>query len=142
MSDTEGVGQGQKPVSPGKEDELKKLLIVELNQILRDRQPIMVRNYPYLRDSYLQEYGLPEIDPIRYEVVLCLIFGLYQAAIALSNHLLESLLKYALIYHYALQHKNPEEDIRGRTIEALNDWCAEGKRLYADKNLSPLCQHG
>lgn len=135
MSDTEGVGQGQNPVSSGKEDELKKLLIVELNQILRERQPIMVRNYPYLRDSYLQEYGLPEIDPIRYEVALCLIFGLYQAAITLSNHLLESLLKYALIYHHALQHKKPEDDIRGRAIEALNDWPAEGKSRYANKNL-------
>lgn len=136
MSDTEGVGQGQKPVTPGKEDELKKLLIGELNQILRERKPIMLRNYPYLRDSYRQEYGLPEIDPIRYEVALCLIFGLYQATIALSNHLLESLLKYALIYHHALQHKKPEEDICGRAIiEVLHDWLAEGKSRYADKNL-------
>lgn len=127
MSDTEGVGQGQKPVPPGMDDELKKLL--------REWQSIMVHNYPYLRESYRQEYGLPGIDPIREEVALCLIFGLYQAAIALSNHLLESLLKYALIYHHALQHKKPEEDIRGRAIEALNDWLAEGKSRYADKNL-------
>jgi hypothetical protein len=50
--------------------------------------------------------------------------------------LLESLLKYALIYHHALQHKRPEENIYGRAIVGvLHDWFAEGKSRYADKNL-------
>ena len=42
---------------------------------------------------------MPELDPIRYEICKCIFVGCYQAAITLTNHLLENSLKTFLIYH-------------------------------------------
>jgi len=113
----------------------KKAIIDEMNSIIRERQSTIGRNYLRVRDCYRKEYGLPELDPLRYEITLCLTFGLYQAAITLTNHLLESLLKYALIYHHALQKQQEQQRIEGHAVEALIEWLSEGKSLYADKNL-------
>lgn len=113
----------------------KKAIIDEVNAIIRERQTTIGKNYLRVRDCYLTEYGLPELDPLRYEITLCLTFGLYQAAITLTNHLLESLLKYALIYHHALQKQQERQRIEGHAVEALIEWLSEGKNLYADKNL-------
>src|SRR5438094_10600049 len=97
----------------------KQAIIDEMNSIIRERQPTIGKNYLRVRDCYLKEYGLPELDPLRYEITLCLTFGLYQAAITLTNHLLESLLKYALIYHHALQKQQKQQRIEGHAVEAL-----------------------
>lgn len=113
----------------------KKAIIDEVNAIIRERQTTIGKNYLRVRGCYLTEYGLPELDPLRYEITLCLTFGLYQAAITLTNHLLESLLKYALIYHHALQKQPKRQRIEGHAVEALIEWLSEGKNLYADKNL-------
>ena len=108
----------------------------ELNGLLGQRKAEIADNYVKVRDAYQQEYGLPEIDPVRQEVALCVIFGLYQAAISLTNHLLESLLKYALIYHYALEHQPPaDQDLPGHAAHALVDWLSKAKELYGDKDL-------
>ena len=51
--------------------------------------------------EYSTPYDWPEMDTLRYEICGCISFGLNQAAITLTNHLLESLLKYfecALVY--------------------------------------------
>jgi len=114
----------------------KKAVIDELNAIIRQRQTTIGKNYLRVRDCYLTEYGLPELDPLRYEITLCLTFGLYQAAITLTNHLLESLLKYALIYHHTLQMQQERQRIDGHAIEALIEWLSEGKSVYANKNLN------
>jgi hypothetical protein len=108
----------------------------ELNDLLGQRKAEIAENYVKVREAYQLEYGLPEVDPVRHEVALCLIFGLYQAGITLTNHLLESLLKYALIYHHAQEHQPPaDQDVRGRAAHALVDWLSEGKMLYGDKDL-------
>jgi hypothetical protein len=82
----------------------RQTVIAELKAILEERQRLMLQNYLLVRESYRTEYNFPELDPVRNEVALCLVFGLPQAAITLTNHLLESLLKFALIYDHAIKY--------------------------------------
>jgi hypothetical protein len=81
------------------DEQTKKTLSDEVNQIIRDRRESINNNYPTVRTAYRDSYDWPEMDPLRHEISLCLIFGLNQAAITLTNHMLESLLKNALIIH-------------------------------------------
>jgi hypothetical protein len=110
----------------------KKALDEEFKSILRQRKEHIEKNYPLIRHCHLTEYGLPELEPLRYEITLCLTFGLYQAAITLTNHLLESLLKCALSYHYALQ-KQPNQAI---SLKTFTEWFKEAQSRYNDKDLS------
>jgi hypothetical protein len=110
----------------------KKALDEEFKSILRQRKEHIEKNYPLIRHCHLTEYGLPELEPLRYEITLCLTFGLYQAALTLTNHLLESLLKCALSYHYALQ-KQPKQAI---SLKTFTEWFKEAQSRYNDKELS------
>lgn len=46
---------------------------------------------------FYNEYGKPELDPLRGEISKCLICDLCQASIALTNHLMEKFLKIIVI---------------------------------------------
>lgn len=114
----------------------RQTIITELKAIGRERQREMWQNYLLVREAYLTEYDFPELDPVRHEVALCLLFGLPQAAITLTNHLLESLLKYALIYHHALKHQPNKQPPSGAAAQSIVDWLRPARHLYADKDLS------
>ena len=113
----------------------RQAIIAELKAIGRQHQREMWQNYLPVREAYITEYDFPELDPVRHEVALCLVFGLPQAAITLTNHLLESLLKYALIYDHALKHQPNNQPSPGATTRSLVDWLRPAKKLYADKDL-------
>ncbi len=68
-------------------------------------------------DAYRNAYDWPEIDPIRNEISLCLMFGLNQAAITLTNHLLENLLKTTLIAYHS-KDKFPK-DSEGKVADLI-----------------------
>lgn len=58
-------------------------------------------------EKYLQhEFYLPEFDSLVFEISICLLVENYQAAITLTNHLLEKTLKYGLIYFTAGKNKD------------------------------------
>ena len=115
----------------------RQTVIAELKAILEERQRLMLQNYLLVREFYRTEYNFPELDPVRNEVALCLVFGLPQAAITLTNHLLESLLKFALIYDHAIKHQQPNTQPAPKaSIRALRDWLRPAKELYMDKDLS------
>jgi hypothetical protein len=114
----------------------RQTVILELKAILEERQRLMLQNYLLVRESYRTEYNFPELDPVRHEVALCLIFGLPQAAITLTNHLLESLLKFALIYDHTIKNQPNTEPPTKASIRALRDWLRPAKELYMDKDLS------
>ena len=77
--------------------------------------------------AYENGYNFPPLDDVRAEVCKCLMYGLHQAALTLTNHLLESALKKFLILAYTKEKESGECDIRH-----VFD---EGTALYADKNL-------
>lgn len=79
------------------DEELKKQIIDEINSVIKSRISSINRNYVQIRDAYKNGYHLPELDPLRHEICLCIFFGLDQAAITLTNHFFEALFKFALI---------------------------------------------
>lgn len=113
--------------------ELKQQMIKEVNEIFDSREPNVSEIYPLVREIYLNLYGWPEIDTLRHEVCLCLIFGLYQAAITLTNHMLESFLKFALSYKHSFD--NHLGEIKGSCLKSLLDSLKPGFELYDGKDL-------
>jgi len=67
-------------------------------------------NLPKIDFQFNSEYGWPEFDPLRDEICKCLICDLCQAAITLTNHLLENFLKTMLIYHETIANKDNRDD--------------------------------
>lgn len=94
--------------------------IEELNANIRN-------NYDTVADVFENEYGWPEVDSVRSEICKCFICGLYQAAITLANHLLESVLKKALIIDESAKNKTEQSDITNVFDDATEK--------YANKNL-------
>lgn len=119
----------------GKLDFLVKEAHEEVNEIIHSRKKFINRYYPSIRGAYKTYYGWPELDPLRHEICICIMLGLCQAAITLTNHLLESLLKYALIIKHSENKKIDEEKIKGPVVTSLIERFEECRRLYGDANL-------
>lgn len=68
-----------------------ELFISELKQKIEE-------NLPKIGYQFLNHYDWPEFDPLREEITRCLLCDYCQAAITLTNHLLENFLKTMLIY--------------------------------------------
>jgi hypothetical protein len=116
-------------------DQQKKKYADEVNEIIDSRFEFINRYYLTIREAYHEHYDWPELDPLRHEISLCIMLGLSQAAITLTNHLLESLLKYALIITHGNNKKQKEEDIKGRIISSFIEKYKEGTQIYGDANL-------
>ena len=117
-------------------DEKRKKYTDEVNEIIKSRVEFINRHYPSIRKSYHNHYGWPELDTLRDEICICITFGLSQAAITLTNHLLENLLKLALIIKCGNKIKQSEEDIEGRVITALIEKYKDCIEKYNGKSLS------
>ncbi len=117
-------------------DERRKKFTDEVNEIIKSRFDFINRHYPDIRDAYQNHYDWPELDPLRHEICICITFGLCQAAITLTNHLLESLLKYALIIKCGDKVKQSKEDIKNRVITALIDKYKNCIEKYNDQSLN------
>lgn len=102
-------------------------ILNELNSIAKEVTKDAVENYKKIRRIFKNEYHLPEVDPLRNEICTCLILGLYQAAITLTNHLLEKYLKIALIY------SETKDKIKTDNVESLFKPSVDN---YSNKGLS------
>ena len=91
------------------------------------------KNYDSIADVLETEYEFPALDPVRYEICLCVICGFNQAALTLTNHLLESALKKFLILH----------DSRTNTRKSceLSSVFADATDKYADKGLNDIIEY-
>lgn len=116
-------------------EDRNKVLSDEVNEIINSRGQFIKRHYLSVRDAYKNHYDWPELDPLRHEISICITFGLCQAAITLTNHLLESLLKYSLIINHGKSVKKSEEEIEGRVISSFVEQYDEAIKLYNNKNL-------
>lgn len=65
-------------------------------------------NYEIVKDIFNSEYGYPELDPLRDEICKCLICGLNQAAVTLTNHLVESSIKKCLALKHSIDNKHDD----------------------------------
>lgn len=98
-----------------------------INNFISELNTNIRKNYNTIAKAFENEYGWPEVDSVRSEVCKCLICGLYQAAITLTNHLLESVLKKALIIDESAKNKTERGDITNMFDDAT--------KKYANKNL-------
>ncbi|NLI41679.1 MAG: hypothetical protein GX421_10950 [Caldisericales bacterium] len=64
------------------------------------------KNLAKVENQFNNEYGWPEFDPLRDEIAKCLVCDLCQAAITLTNHLLENFLKTMLVYQDTIQNND------------------------------------
>ena len=83
-----------------------------INQFIDELNQTIAPNYQITKEIFNREYGYPELDPLRDEICKCLICGLYQAAITLTNHLLESSLKKCLAIKYKIEHENVQLELK------------------------------
>jgi len=84
----------------------------ELNEIVNGvLMSVNLDRYESIRDLYDIDIRYPELQTIYYEILQCITFGFYLAAITLTNHLLEQILKKLLTYHDSKsQVRNTGED--------------------------------
>ena len=123
-------------------EEMKK----ELSGIIERVNSDLPRNYSKIRTAYVRKYDLSDLDPLRDEICLCITFGLNQAAITLTNHMLECLVKSALIHSEARRQSGNHEVPDTPTPQSMIDYLAEAKKKYAnnslENNINAACTQG
>jgi hypothetical protein len=117
-------------------EEQRQQLIQETIEIFKSREEFVERNYLPLRRAYKEGYNWPEMDTLRHEITLALIFGLAQAGITLTNHLLESLLKYSLIYFDSDKQSSKEPKEINKLVDSLVKLFSPSRTKYGSQNLS------
>lgn len=115
----------------------------ELKEITDYRIEILKSNYEAIRYIYNNEYDWPELDPLRHEICLCYMFGFYQAVMTLTNHFLESMLKYALIINHPVKNKPKKTN---SVINYFIERYKEGYEKYGNsdlyQNINAACKQG
>jgi hypothetical protein len=99
-----------------------------VNEFLKNLRNNLYQNISKCHSEYNNEYDFPELDPLRYGIASCIICGYYQAAITLTNHLLENALKTFLIYHDVLTiHANSEKYFYQKIATGIDKY--DGQKL-------------
>lgn len=107
-----------------------------INKILQYRAGIIQQNYTRIQEEFESHYNLPEIDPLRNEICLCLMFGFYQAAITLTNHLFEKAFKLFLTVNYSKNINGNKEDDEKGIVKKMIDFFKPGHLELENKDLS------
>jgi hypothetical protein len=108
-----------------------ELFVEELNSGI-------IPNYRIVCDIFDSEYGYPTLDPIRDEICKCIICGLYQATITLTNHLLEKSLKFCLGVRYSSENKKENAKIENAFVEGVDKY----DNLLLDDTINRACTQG
>lgn len=88
-----------------------KMLHAEINYILDSILTQMdLNDYIRIRDVYFDSYRLPEFQTIKHQICKCIILGQYIAAITLTNHLLEKVLKFSLNYNFSRKNGGDKDE--------------------------------
>lgn len=98
-----------------------------IDEFIKELNANISNNYHTVEYAFENEYRWPEVDPVRNEICKCIICGFNQAAITLTNHLMESALKKALITYESRENKIEQHDITNVFDDAT--------KKYANKNL-------
>lgn len=109
-------------------------MVTESKKEFLKHQGTFERNYPEISESFENEYNWPEMDTLRHEACLCIAFGLSQSAITICNHMMESLLKYSLIYHHSINNEGafkPGADL----VKVMEAYTEEGIKKFGDLTL-------
>ena len=91
--------------------------------------------YNLVEYPFENSYEWPEMDTLRHEICGCISFDLNQAAMTLINHLVESLLKYSLIYKYSIENETITEGT-GEIITLMTNYTKKGIKKYGSITLN------
>ena len=106
-------------------------IVVEVSKIIESRHDSINHFYPEIKEIYENPYDCPELDPLRHEICLVIMFGFTQASITLTNHFMESALKYSL----KVKHAECKEVIGDTIINSLIKQYSESITIYDSMNL-------
>lgn len=109
-------------------------IIKEIRHITSSLNDILIYNYVQIREQYTIHYEWPELDSIRHEICLCIIFDLNQAAISLTNHLLENFVKEILISDCITKVR--DEIHNNNFHKHLKEVYSRARQKYGEQNLS------
>jgi len=107
----------------------------EFIEITEQRKSFFLNNYHRVKEAYEKPYSMPELDPLRHEITLCLMFGLHQAAITLTNHLIEWFIKLILIYNHSIANEKPIDKSKN-IVDNLEEHFSGGIKNYINKDMS------
>ncbi|HGJ66337.1 TPA: hypothetical protein ENS27_13315 [bacterium] len=107
----------------------------KFRNIYDERYTQFLKYYPQVEKIYETPYSMPELDPLRHEIALCIMFGFHQAAITLTNHLIEWFVKLMLIYKDSTK-KSKTKDVSKKIVENIEGLFKEGIDNYIDKDMS------
>ena len=113
----------------------KKQYSDEAHQLINERVEYVKQYYPRMRDAYQEPYGFSNLDPIRHEASIAIIFGLFQAGITLTNHLLEALMKIAIISKISADSVSEEADFKGDLVDSFIEKHKPSQDKYGSANL-------
>lgn len=100
--------------------------------LIKDTVAKIYKNYDLVSDVYESDSGFPTLDPVRNEICVCIMCGLNQAAVTLTNHYLESCLKKLVILAESRDHRGSLGDIT-RAFKSPTD-------KYAKKSLFEMIE--
>jgi hypothetical protein len=112
--------------------------MTRLEQFVEELNKTMFSKYQIIKDVFETEYGYPELDPIRNEICKCIICNLNQAAITLTNHLLEKSLKHFLIVKYSKENKREDTKID----DVFKDGIDRFDTCDLEKSINMACTQG
>ncbi len=107
----------------------------KFRNIYDERYTQFMKYYPLVEKIYGTPYSMPELDPLRHEIALCIMFGFHQAAITLTNHLIEWFIKLMLIYRDSIEKSKTKDDSKSN-IENLELYFSDGIQSYMNKDMS------
>lgn len=96
-----------------------------LSQFVSSVNTDIQKNYSLVAYAFENEYDWVDVDPVRDEICKCIICGLHQAALVLTNHLLESVLKKARITNESKINKTDADNICSIFNHATSEYANE-----------------
>lgn len=112
--------------------------ISRIEQFVNELNVCIEVNYNNISNLFNIEYGYPELDPLRDEICKCIICNLHQAAITLTNHLLESSLKKCLAMKHSIS--NNQNDIK--LEDAFKEGITKFDQLDLGDTINRACTQG
>lgn len=94
----------------------------KINQFIEELSSCIPVNYRSINDIFNSKYDYHTLDSIRDEICKCIICGLNQSAITLTNHLLEKSLKFCLGTKYNKEHKKENEKVEEAFVDGINKY--------------------
>ncbi len=109
-----------------------------LEQFVNELNICIGCNYEVIKNVFNKEYGYPEFDPLRDEICKCVLCDLHQAAITLTNHLLESSLKKCLAMKHSISNKQNDIKLENSFKKGITKF----DQLDLDDSINRACTQG